>query len=229
MFVGRVNPATPPRVWSDGGVGIDVRVCFVGDSFVAGVGDPEQRGWVGRLAAHSHRGGRPLTAYNLGVRRDTTADVLSRVPAECGTRLPRGCDAGVVLSFGVNDTTLVGGRPRIAAPYSSANLDMILRHARDAGWPALVVGPPPVDDELQNDRIAGLDGLFAALCQRRGVPYVSVFPHLRIDPTWRRELFEGDGSHPGGEGYEVLAELLRPTWETWLLGLFQGRWTTPWA
>jgi lysophospholipase L1-like esterase len=36
----------------------DVRVCFVGDSFVAGVGDPRHLGWAGRLAAQSQRKGR---------------------------------------------------------------------------------------------------------------------------------------------------------------------------
>jgi lysophospholipase L1-like esterase len=210
-------------------VGIDVRVCFLGDSLVAGVGDPEHLGWAGRLAARTHHGGWPLTTYNLGVRRDTTADVLRRGPAECGARLPPGCDPGVVVSMGVNDTTLEGGRPRVAPPYSAANLDMLLRHCRDARWPVLVCGPPPVDDELQNDRIAGLDGLFASLCQRRGVSYVSVLPALRQDPTWRREVFEGDGAHPGAEGYDLLADLVLPAWDTWLGGLFNGRWTAPWA
>jgi lysophospholipase L1-like esterase len=106
---------------------------------------------------------------------------------------------------------------------------MMLRHCRDARWPVLVVGPPAVDDEAQNDRIAGLDGLFASLCQRRGVPYVSVLPTLRPDPTWRREVFEGDGAHPGSEGYALLADLVLPAWDAWLGGLFNGRWTAPWA
>ena len=30
----------------------DLRVCFVGDSYVAGVGDTAGLGWVGRLAGH---------------------------------------------------------------------------------------------------------------------------------------------------------------------------------
>ncbi|HEY7813002.1 MAG TPA: GDSL-type esterase/lipase family protein [Nakamurella sp.] len=207
----------------------DVRVCFVGDSFVAGVGDAEHLGWVGRLSAYSHLSGQPLTAYNLGVRRETTADVLRRQSNECAARLPPGCAAGVVLSVGVNDTTLLGGRPRVASPYSAANLDMMLRQARDAAWPTLVVGPPAVDDEYQNDRIAGLDGLFAALCQRRGVPYVGVQAELRRDPGWRREIRAGDGAHPGTGGYQVLAELVLPAWSAWLTGLGGNRWATPLA
>ncbi len=66
----------------------DLRVCFVGDSFVAGVGDPEHLGWAGRLAAGSSRAGRRLTAYNLGVRRQTSRDVSHRWLFECQQRLP---------------------------------------------------------------------------------------------------------------------------------------------
>ena len=44
----------------------DRRVLFFGDSIVAGVGDPEGRGWVGRVVAASFASGLPLTAYPLG-------------------------------------------------------------------------------------------------------------------------------------------------------------------
>lgn len=46
----------------------DLRVCFVGDSFVAGVGDPQHLGWTGRIAARTYQAGQPLTSYVLGVR-----------------------------------------------------------------------------------------------------------------------------------------------------------------
>jgi len=207
-------------------MGTDVRVCFVGDSFVAGVGDPDHLGWVGRVAADTHGQGQPLTAYNLGVRRETTADVLGRLRVECTARLPAGVQAGVVLSVGVNDTTLLGGRPRIASPYSAANLDMMLRQTRDARWPSLVIGPPPVDDEYQNDRIAELEGLFGTLCRRRGVPYLGVLAELRRHDVWRREVRAGDGSHPGREGYQVLADLVRPAFSGWLAALSGPWWTT---
>jgi len=229
MFAMEGKSATPTRFWSDGVMATDVRVCFVGDSFVAGVGDPEHLGWVGRLCAYSELSGQPLTAYNLGVRRETSADVLGRARSECVARLPPGCAAGVVMSLGVNDTTLLGGRPRVSSPYSAANLDMMLRQTHAAAWPALVVGPPAVDDEHQNDRIAGLDELFAAVCRRRGVPYVGVLSALRRDGAWRQEVHEGDGAHPGSEGYRLLADLVWPAWAGWLAGLGRPRGTTPTA
>ncbi|MGY4098205.1 hypothetical protein ACW2Q0_01365 [Nocardia sp. R16R-3T] len=42
----------------------DLRVCFIGDSFVAGVGDPQGLGWVGRPAAGTYTTGQPLAADN---------------------------------------------------------------------------------------------------------------------------------------------------------------------
>ena len=77
----------------------DLRACFVGDSFVAATGDLEHLGWTGRLAARTHLSGQPLTAYDLGVQRQTNRDILERWYAECAQRLPLGCDARLVISF----------------------------------------------------------------------------------------------------------------------------------
>ncbi|WP_433600223.1 hypothetical protein ACQPXH_32585 [Nocardia sp. CA-135953] len=81
-------------------------MCFIGDSFVAGVGDPQCLGWVGRLAARTYANGRPATSYNLGVRRQ----ILGRWQTECASRFPDGSDARSVVSFGVNDTTFIDGQ-----------------------------------------------------------------------------------------------------------------------
>jgi acyl-CoA thioesterase-1 len=193
----------------------DVRVCFVGDSFVAGVGDPEHRGWVGRVCARSAADGRPLTAYNLGVRAQTSADVLARWRAECGQRLSADWDSRVVVSLGVNDTTIRDGRRRVPRERSPQHLTAILDGARGAGWPVLVVGPPPVADSAQNERLAELDTGFAGACAGRGVPYVRVLAALAADPVWMQEVAAGDGAHPAAAGYRALADLVWPRWSEW--------------
>lgn len=185
---------------------------------MAGVGDPAAAGWVGRLASRSLRGGLALTVSNLGVRRDTSTDVGRRWLAECRARFPAGCSARVVLAYGVNDTTIEGGRPRTPPDVSAANLLHLLGTARDHGWPVLVAGPPPIADDAQNARIAALDGRFAALCAGAGVPYVPVFEALRADPVWTAEVSRGDGAHPGAAGYDRLADLIAPAWDRWLGG-----------
>jgi acyl-CoA thioesterase-1 len=190
----------------------DRRVCFAGDSYVVGVGDPEHRGWVGRVVVESHRDGRPVTAYNLGVRMDTSEDVRRRLPAETAVRWVTGCDNRLVVSFGVNDTTEVDGALRVAPERSVANLRGIAEHAATQGVPLLVVGPPPVADRDQNDRIEALDERFA----EEVFPYVSVFGALHLERDWMRAVILGDGAHPGAEGYDLLAQLVLPAWEDWL-------------
>jgi lysophospholipase L1-like esterase len=91
----------------------DRRICFVGDSFVQGTGDPACLGWVGRLCAATWQAGYPLTVYKLGVRPETTAQIAARWQAECTLRLPPDCDARLVFSFGVNDTTVEDGQRRL--------------------------------------------------------------------------------------------------------------------
>ncbi|MHA6617646.1 GDSL-type esterase/lipase family protein [Pseudonocardia sp. DLS-67] len=191
---------------------VDRRVCFVGDSFVAGVGDPEHRGWVGRIVATSYRDGRPVTAYNLGIRRDTSEDVRRRLPVETAARWVAGCDNRLVVSFGVNDTTEVDGAVRVAPERSVANLQGIADDMAAQRVPLLVVGPPPVADAEQNERIEALDERLAEVV----LSYVSVFGALRMERNWMHAVTLGDGAHPGAEGYAVLAELVLPAWEDWL-------------
>ncbi|WP_433277633.1 GDSL-type esterase/lipase family protein [Pseudonocardia xinjiangensis] len=197
----------------------DRRVFFVGDSFVAGVGDPDHRGWVGRLAARSHQAGVPLTTYNLGVRRDTSEDVCRRWPAEVAARRAPGCDERLVVSFGVNDTTVEGGTQRVRTARSVANLRAVIDGAAAARLPLLVVGPPPVDDPEQNQRIETLSELFRAVCGEASVPYVETFELLAAEPRWMGEVRRGDGAHPGAGGYTLLADLVLPQWQTWIAAL----------
>lgn len=195
----------------------DLRVCFVGDSFVAGVGDPEHLGWVGRLADQSGRAGRRLTAYNLGVRRQTSRDVGRRWLLECEQRLPAASDCRVVLSFGVNDTTDdgAGAGPRVQPHDSAAQLAEMLQTAAERGWAALVVGPPPVADVEHNQRIEQLNRLFRDQCHEAAAPYVSVFEPLRSDEVWMTEVHRGDGAHPAADGYRRFTELVWPAWNSW--------------
>ncbi|GGV19550.1 lysophospholipase [Kitasatospora herbaricolor] len=194
----------------------DLRICFVGDSLVAGVGDPVGLGWAGRLGARAFADGLPSTHYNLGVRRETSADIVGRWEDECARRLRHGTDLRVVLCFGVNDATHESDRPRVAPERSAANLATMLDRAAARGWRAMVVSPPPVADPAHSARTALLDEDFARVCRTAGVPYVSVHRALSESAVWMRQVTLGDGAHPGAEGYEEYATLLDPHWRAWL-------------
>ena len=66
----------------------DMRLCFVGDSFVHGTNDPEYLGWTGRVSILAWARGHQLTCYNLGVRRDTSSEIAARWESESQRRLP---------------------------------------------------------------------------------------------------------------------------------------------
>ena len=197
-------------------VNADRHVFFLGDSFVVGVGDPEHRGWVGRLAELSREDGALITAYNLGVRRDTSEDVRRRWSDEVGARRAASAEERMVVSCGGNDTNLERGRPRVDPARSEANLRALVDGARTLGLPLLVVGPAPVEDPAQNERIAVLDERFRAACTGAEVPYVAVHAALAAEPVWTLEVERGDGSHPAAGGYALLAGLVLPAWRRWL-------------
>lgn len=199
----------------------DVRVAVIGDSFVQGVRDPQRLGWVGRLPLCAE--GVDLTVYNLGIRRDTSEDVARRWVREVEVRLKDGHAYGACFSFGVNDTTAEGQSTRVPHDRSVAALTGIARSAANLGWSKLVVGPPPVADEVQNERIAQLDDAYSKVGEREGFTYVSIFRDLLANPVWMKQVAEEDGSHPSSAGYRSFSELVGREWSEWVLQLSQAR------
>jgi acyl-CoA thioesterase-1 len=195
----------------------DRRVLFFGDSFVAGVGDPTGRGWVGRVVAASFDAGLPLIAYNLGIRRETSVEVAARWLGEARPRLRAQAAYGVVFGFGVNDTTEEGGCLRVDPGDSVDALGRVLDGAAQLGLPALVVGLPPAGEPAQDLRVRVLSAAFGRVAATRGVPFVDVFGTLCANAAWTAEAAAGDGSHPGAGGYAALARLvLAGGWLQWL-------------
>lgn len=198
---------------------VDRRVLFFGDSFVTGVGDPAGAGWVGRLVAAGHEAALPITAYNLGVRRETSVQVAARWRAEAAPRVVPDADCRLVLCLGANDTSEddESGDLRVPPDRSEATLGAILDEATALALPVFVVGPPPLGTEAQQARVEELSVRLEAVCAHRTVPFVDVARALREDGTWLAEAQAGDGWHPGPGGYAALAELvLAGGWLDWL-------------
>lgn len=191
-----------------------VRICFLGESFVNGTGDPECLGWAGRICVDANRKGYDITYYNLGVRRETSSELASRWHREVTYRLPKEYDGRVVFSFGVNDTTLENGKTRIELTDSINNAQNILSEAKQL-YPVLMVSPAPVADKEQNQRISSLSKQFALACNEINVPYIDIFPILEKSNIWLDEARANDGAHPRTAGYAEFAQIVQ-NWEPWL-------------
>ncbi len=191
----------------------DHRICFVGDSFVQGTCDPECRGWVGRVAAAAWAAGYHVTAYNLGIRRDTSRDILARWEAECTARFRSGGTPYLFFAFGANDMTSEAGTLRVPEAESIANFQTLVSSAC-ARFPLLVMGPLPVGDPAQDARILNLCGHYAQAAAALAIPYLPLAAQLIDNPIWQHEIAANDGSHPGAAGYALIADHLL-AWSAW--------------
>jgi lysophospholipase L1-like esterase len=191
---------------------LDQRVCFFGDSFVQGTGDPTGLGWVGRVVSAANAEHFWLTAYNLGIRRETSQELRARWEHEAGLRLD-GHTGRVVFSFGANDTTLENGLVRVSLQQTLQNARAILAEA-SARYPTFMVSPPALPDQHQNLRLSRLISELEDVCQEFNVPFLNMFQPLSSNITWMREASLGDGFHPAANGYSAYAELVK-AWSAW--------------
>lgn len=189
----------------------DIRICFVGDSFVNGTGDETALGWTGRLCAAANRMA-GVTYYNLGIRRDTSRDILERWERECSLRLPDFCDGRIVLSCGVNDAVIENGQLRVPPEQSAANIAEILNQARR--YRTLMVGPPPLGEPGIDRRIEQISNAFAKQSAAMGVPFIGLYSELAHDQAYLREVQNNDGAHPQSSGYARIAGIIAasPAW-----------------
>lgn len=193
----------------------DVRICYVGDSFVNGTGDPTKLGWTGRLSESSQNNNLDITHYNLGIRRETSEDILKRWELECQSRLPQVSENKVVFSFGVNDTVIENGQIRVSLENSIENAKTILLNASKK-YDVIMIGMPPINDDEQNERIKELDRKYYELCNELNIPYLSIFNRLVHDKIWRDEVALNDGAHPRDKGYYILANFIK-NWSGWVV------------
>ncbi|PLZ81356.1 lipase [Fischerella muscicola CCMEE 5323] len=195
----------------------EIRICFVGESFVNGTGDPEFLGWTGRVCINAQQKGYEITYYNLGVRAETSRYLKQRWFQEVSYRLPQEIDGRVVFSFGVNDSGWAGKKQGIELPETIENTRSILSEAKQF-YPVLMIGPPPcgdVEQEQRNQIIANLSQQFALICRELDIPYLDVFSTLVNSSVWLAEAKANDKAHPRAAGYAEFATVVQ-NWDGWL-------------
>ena len=194
-----------------------MRICFVGDSFVSGAFDNECLGWAGRVSAAARARGHDVSIYNLGVRGETSVQIAKRWRAEAEVRQSPQQEGRLVFEFGVNDAREVGGKRQLELAKSlEAAREMLTAAAR---WkPTLMIGPPPGGDQARNARVAEMSETIAKLCAGLSVPYLDSYRPLLASPAFLADVRSVDGTHPSAAGYAEWAGLIDewPPWRSWL-------------
>ena len=191
----------------------DVGLVFIGASLVAGLGDPKGQGWVSRVVGRTHHPDLELTAYNLGVRGNTSADVLARWHTECAPRWAGRAEKRLLIAVGAHDAA-----KGVTLARHRLNLANSLDDAASAGIGTFVVSPSPTGDEELNGKLDVLVEAQADVCSRRGVPFVDCFRPLLGHEQWQSDLASSRVQHhPGQAGYGLIAWLvLHNGWYDWL-------------
>ncbi|MEM7444801.1 MAG: GDSL-type esterase/lipase family protein [Pseudomonadota bacterium] len=205
----------------------DLRICFVGDSYINGTGDEQCLGWVGRLCERRFSRQFRLTFYDLGIRGATTEEIRGRWRTECESRLQSGSDNRIVLQFGINDVAeIVGSGRRVEEDASVANARAIVSQASDL-FPTLWVGFPPaniacspmrpsegLEISFSQETAMALNGRYMALAAELGVPYLDIQTPLLANKDYMDSLTRGDRMHCDGSGYAIMANLI-DRWGAW--------------
>ncbi len=180
---------------------------FFGDSITLGVGDQNFTGWPAALAQMLAAQGTiapPDTIYNLGARKNSSADIAARWRQEFTRRHIPGTGACFVFCFGTVDMAAPQGRINVPVGESAANARAVLSEAQQSGR-VLLVSPPPVADSAHSARLETLGRAYSAICAELAVPFADLY-HAVDAPAFLRDL--ADGVHPGAEGNRLIAEAL---------------------
>ena len=180
----------------------DVCVVTLGGALAAGTGDPRNQGWVTRVMARTSAEDLRLTAYNLAVVGDTSAQVLLRSTTEAPSRWRAHADRRLVVSLGLEDAT-----ERISIARHRLNLANVLDSATHDGIGCFVVGPAPTGDDRLDDSLEEYAQAQADVCDRRGVTFVECLAPLRHHDQWLTDVASGGGL-PAQAGYGLIAWLV---------------------
>lgn len=176
-------------------------ILFFGDSLTLGTGDPQQRGWPGRVMPRLARMGHAHDWYNLGIRGNTSPAMAARLEREARARMTGDGTDRMIFCFGAADCARQVPRPET----EQAARDIFAASAAMA--PTVFITPPPVladwGSELAQRLLVTISAARAA-----GITVIDLFSALKKSDTYPLSLKSGDGVHPGAQGYDEIAETL---------------------
>jgi len=169
---------------------------MLGDSLTAGYGLIKSESLPVRLQAALEVRTPGLRVINGGVSGDTTAGGRARLAWSLAER-----PNAVIIALGAND-----GLRGLAPEQTYANLDAMIRTAKDAGVSVLLTGmraPPNLGPEYGS----AFDAVFPRLAAEHGVAF---YPFLLEGVVARPEFNQDDGIHPNARGVDIIVGNLLP-------------------
>ncbi len=168
-------------------------LCF-GDSLTAGYGVAPGRDYPALLQKHLQTHGFPHRVVNAGLSGDTTAGALQRLGWSLKSK-----PAIAIVVLGAND-----GLRGLNLEAMRQNLIQITQQLQAAGVQVILGGmriPPNYDPEY----VARFAAIYPQVAE---ATQVELIPFFLAGVAGKPQLNQGDGIHPNGDGYRVIAETI---------------------
>lgn len=187
-----------------------MRIFFVGDELITGLGDAHGVGWVGRVLART-QSDIPIIPFQLAMPGENTEGLSARWQSEVLPRFNQHDVHKLVIGLGSHDH-----ETGVSLARSRLHLANILDNAQRLNLSCFVVGPPPRRDILPRIQ-ADLSHALGEVCARRGVPYVETYAPLATHEQWNTDMSMSGAYTPHQAGYGLMSWLvLNQGWHQWL-------------
>ncbi len=173
-----------------------IKIVALGDSLTAGLGLPENDGFVPRLQAALAAKGIAAVITNAGVSGDTTSGGLARLDWS----VPQGTDA-VIVELGANDM-LRGIDPRV--PRQA--LDAILQRLTERHIAILLCGMLAAPN-LGAVYTRSFDSIYPELAAKYDALF---YPFFLEGVVTNADLMQRDGLHPNAAGVDAVVGRILP-------------------
>jgi acyl-CoA thioesterase I len=193
-----------------------MEILIFGDSITWGEGDYEEKGgWAGRMKMSltpKHQ------LHNLGVRGDTSGNLVSRLEGDVQKILGKTNKALILIAIGINDCQLLLGKTKVSEKRFKENLKVILEKAQRYSQKVAFVGLTPVDEDKtslpfwrlvhsrQMDQVEKYNGMIREFCGVNMINFIDILgAFVKRD---FKKLFD-DGLHPNPKGHQLIYETVK--------------------
>ncbi len=188
-----------------------MNICIFGDSIAWGMNDLEKGGWAERLKMYYLGKDDDARIYNLGVRSDTTANVLERFESEVSSRK----SDTLIFAIGINDTKYTDTTNLDASLKKfTDNILQITQKVKKITTHIIIVGLTRVDESktnptpwdgttcFSNEVIEKYDSELKKHCDKEKMQYIEIKNVLSNNDL-------DDGLHPNAEGHEKMFQKIK--------------------
>jgi|TARA_Y100000034_G_scaffold63813_1_gene77118 lysophospholipase L1-like esterase len=185
-------------------------LCF-GDSLTFGVGETPTKGWVGRLKEYYEPKGEHNCVFNLGIRGDSTNELVKRIDTELKARIkyiyPQD-NYLVIISIGINDSRRIGNSKQIQTNLKlfKKNIIKLSKISKKYTEKIIFIGITPVDEKktlpyedtyFSNKNIKEYNKIIENICKKNNILFINLFKILK--KKYKKLL--KDGIHLNSTGY----------------------------